>query len=164
METHQPKCQKFAYSLKPSFIESLPKAVRQTRASIVGTYEWAINSRSPKKSNKLYIELKRTLSQAALEKEVRRLESEVVFNETAKEMRLNRQVLVSKLLQESIRVTKRLNDQAVIEQQKAIDIKKEKDYKRLLQKPVQGNALFGEVKKYNRHVVSGGAFGQGKRS
>ncbi|QFU21284.1 hypothetical protein FM038_003395 [Shewanella eurypsychrophilus] len=164
VETHYQKCQRFACSRKPSFIELLPKTVRQTRASIVGTYEWAINSRSPQKSKKLYLKLKKTLTRTALEKEVRRLESEIVLNEAVKEIQLNRQILVSKLLQELMLETKRLKKQVRLEQQKAIASKEQRVYKRSLKEPVQGQALLEKFNKYNGHVVSGGAYGQGKRS
>lgn len=164
VETHYQKCQRFACSRKPSFIESLPKTVRETRASVVGTYEWAIDSRSPKKSKKLYLKLKQTLTRTALEEEVRRLESDILFNEAVKEIKLNRQILVSKLLQESMFESKRLKKQADFEQQKAIASKEQRVYKRSLKEPVQGKALMEKFNKYNGHVISGGAYGQGKRS
>lgn len=159
---HQLKCKNYLLKTEPSFKVELSKKKRRARASVQGTYEWALRMPLPKNSKKSLLALDQKYSRVALEKVVHRLEREIAFGESVLEKCLNRQIVASRVLKAKIEIASRLKVESHLQQKRSEDEKRAKE--RAKSDKAQGSALGGVFDSKYSPFVSGGAPGLGKRS
>ncbi|KDM91817.1 hypothetical protein [Photobacterium galatheae] len=159
---HQSECQNYILKIEPSFKIKHSKKKRQLRASVQGSFEWALRMPLPKNSKKFLMAMDEKYSQADLEKEVLRLEREIIFGKSDSEKCLNRQIVASHLLKQKIAISVKIKMEVELQQKRDAEQKKVKGQAK--RDRTQGSALGGEFDKRCGLFVSGGAPGLGKRA
>ncbi|GEK16217.1 hypothetical protein [Aliivibrio fischeri] len=159
---HQLDCTLFLLKLGPSFRIKMSKKKLRVRASIQGSYEWALRTTLPKNSKKCRLAMDKKYNQADLEKEVIKLEREIALSKSISEKCLNRQIIASHLLKQKIENNSKLKVEMELQKKREIEQKKLTDQAK--QDRAQGSALGGIFDNKYSLFVSGGAPGLGKRS
>ena len=93
-KNHNKRCVRRAYRAGPSYKTNISKSFLKARKTIEGTYEWALLQSNKSTPNKLKIAFTST-PKDKLAKEIERLESILVFNESRSERELKRLIAIS---------------------------------------------------------------------
>ena len=93
-KNHNKRCVRKAYRAGPSYKTNISKSFLKARKTIEGTYEWALLQSNKATPNKLKIAFT-TTPKEKLAKEIERLESILVFNESRTDRELKRLIAIS---------------------------------------------------------------------
>ncbi|CAM2999975.1 hypothetical protein [Vibrio mytili] len=159
---HQLNCKKYFLKIEPSFRAQLSKKKRRARASVQGTYEWALRQPLPKNSKKFRLATDSKYIQSDLEEMVLQLEREIALTQLVSEKNLNRQIVVSHVLKQKILEASEIMADTDLQKKVEAEHKKLKEQRK--RDRSQGSALGGDFETKFSLFVPGGAPGLGKRS
>lgn len=159
---HQLNCKRYLLKIEPSFRAQLSKKKRRARASVQGSYEWALRQPLPKNSKKFRLVTDLKYTQSDLEEMVLQLEREIAFIKLVSEKSLNRQIVVSHVLKQKIQEASEIMADTDLKKKIEAEHKKLKEQRK--RDSSQGSALGGEFDTKFSVFVSGGAPGLGKQS